>query len=590
MHAFVIGRGSNNVPQLDLTGIYGTLGTCLILIAPLTKFSLNCNPVAFGIEEWFGIGECEGDRDGSVPASKRAARLAVRTSLVVAALFVAIACPSFGLVVAVVGSFASMAVAAISPPMLYLGIFRGRLPAWELEVALMISVFEFARGARGRCIVTTLPLEDEELSSLPPRAQSPPDPHAEDPEATAAPGFSARGGSALDLKWAAPPMASAYTFMTSGRFPALAAGAPRAPSAVGRADLGYSAVELRELLSAPHLSPQESDLSLLENKWFIALLKVVGYYPPFQSRALSTLHLCCTLLAALFAPTPWIVVYAELTSDLPYHLPAAALGFAVLELAYLFGLQYFRRSRHGWHVTPLASRMLKEPRRRSSQELLSRLVYSAAFVGTFVQGALAAWWLWGKRDFLWRWPLLAATSFCAFVIPNIGAMITVGTFLYQTQLFVWCFDEAADDVRNEDGSGSIVRAVHRYPAIAELVESAETAWAPLAVPLGALAALAFAYMGFVFTSATGLSIVGAVTMAACSAAFLVAAARVTAAAVRVREAAGYFILPGGGAEAARSGSSADEAAARFLRYFSSRDQARPPRTPPSPFFPSPPPL
>eukprot|EP00741_Cyanophora_paradoxa_P000624 tig00000430_g600.t1 len=143
--------GPNVSPQitLDLTGIYGTLGTCLILIAPLTKFSLNCNPVAFGIEEWFGIGDCEGDRDGSVPASKRAARLAVRTSLVVAALFVAIACPSFGLVVAVVGSFASMAVAAIFPPMLYLGIFRGRLPAWEVALSVFAALVGVACAATG---------------------------------------------------------------------------------------------------------------------------------------------------------------------------------------------------------------------------------------------------------------------------------------------------------------------------------------------------------------------------------------------------------------------------------------------------------
>jgi len=124
--------GSHTQEQIimNLSGVAGLVATCLVLVSPLTKLALNLNPIALHIENVLF----------PVFGKSTTTSVAVRTSVMGAALFVAAKVPFFGLVVSLVGAIASTSLAAIFPPLIYLSIFRCRLGMRTILLNVFIVV------------------------------------------------------------------------------------------------------------------------------------------------------------------------------------------------------------------------------------------------------------------------------------------------------------------------------------------------------------------------------------------------------------------------------------------------------------------
>ncbi|CAI0471848.1 unnamed protein product [Linum tenue] len=92
------------------------------VVNPMTKYALTMMPVALSLEELIPSG-----RFRSYGAS-----IGIRTVLVLSTLFVALAVPFFGSVMAFCGSFLAMLLAIVLPCACYVSIFQDRLTKLEL--------------------------------------------------------------------------------------------------------------------------------------------------------------------------------------------------------------------------------------------------------------------------------------------------------------------------------------------------------------------------------------------------------------------------------------------------------------------------
>ena len=96
------------------------------MVNPFTKFALTLMPLALALEEEVG---CVADDHGG---SNRWKSIAVRSALVGATLFVALAVPFFGYVMAFIGSFLSLSSAVILPCLFHVRIRRHQIGKGEL--------------------------------------------------------------------------------------------------------------------------------------------------------------------------------------------------------------------------------------------------------------------------------------------------------------------------------------------------------------------------------------------------------------------------------------------------------------------------
>ena len=96
------------------------------VVNPFTKFALTLMPLALAVEEEIG---CVADDHEGVNRWKS---VAVRSALVGATLFVALAVPFFGFVMAFIGSFLSLSSAVILPCLFHVRIMRHRIGKGEV--------------------------------------------------------------------------------------------------------------------------------------------------------------------------------------------------------------------------------------------------------------------------------------------------------------------------------------------------------------------------------------------------------------------------------------------------------------------------
>jgi len=126
--------GDDTEQQVTLNlpdGTIARIATALIVVNPITKFSLTLNPIALGIEELVVIER---------KYLRVLFRVAVRSFLVGSSLVVAMVVPYFALVVSFIGAFMSMAVSAVFPSMCYMKLFQGRLRWYETVWNIIIIV------------------------------------------------------------------------------------------------------------------------------------------------------------------------------------------------------------------------------------------------------------------------------------------------------------------------------------------------------------------------------------------------------------------------------------------------------------------
>ncbi|XP_019053281.1 PREDICTED: vacuolar amino acid transporter 1 [Nelumbo nucifera] len=108
-------------------------------VNPLSKYALTMTPVALSLEEL-------------LPSAKlrtHCASIVIRTALVLSTLYVALAVPFFGFMLAFIGSFLTMLVALIFPCACYLRILRGRLNRFQIAVCIFIITVGVACSCSG---------------------------------------------------------------------------------------------------------------------------------------------------------------------------------------------------------------------------------------------------------------------------------------------------------------------------------------------------------------------------------------------------------------------------------------------------------
>ncbi|CAN0926558.1 Amino acid transporter AVT1D [Linum grandiflorum] len=109
------------------------------VVNPITKYALTIMPVALSLEELIPFGRFR----------SYAASLGIRIVLVLSTLFVALAIPFFGSVMAFCGSFLAMLLAIIFPCACYISVFHGRLSRLQLAsciFAILVGAISAAVG------------------------------------------------------------------------------------------------------------------------------------------------------------------------------------------------------------------------------------------------------------------------------------------------------------------------------------------------------------------------------------------------------------------------------------------------------------
>jgi len=120
-----------------------TFAVWITLISPFAKYALTLMPLAVALEEFLPH-QWTSSRKGIVLAGT-----ILRTGLVASTVAVALALPFFGLLMAFIGSFLSVAVSVHVPCICYLRIYRGRLSRPEVSWILLIVGLGFLAGGVG---------------------------------------------------------------------------------------------------------------------------------------------------------------------------------------------------------------------------------------------------------------------------------------------------------------------------------------------------------------------------------------------------------------------------------------------------------
>ena len=107
------------------------------LISPFTKYPLALMPLAVALEEFLPH-SMTNSRKGAVLGGTM-----LRIFLVMNTLIVALTIPFFGLLMAFIGSFLSVAVSVHIPCICYLRLYRGRLPRLEVSFIVLIILLGF---------------------------------------------------------------------------------------------------------------------------------------------------------------------------------------------------------------------------------------------------------------------------------------------------------------------------------------------------------------------------------------------------------------------------------------------------------------
>ncbi|PSR98024.1 Vacuolar amino acid transporter like [Actinidia chinensis var. chinensis] len=98
------------------------------VVNPFTKYALTITPVALSLEEL-------------IPSNHHKSHMysiLIRTALVISTLFVGLAVPFFGLVMAFIGSLLTMLVTLILPCACFLSILRGKITRFQGSVCILI--------------------------------------------------------------------------------------------------------------------------------------------------------------------------------------------------------------------------------------------------------------------------------------------------------------------------------------------------------------------------------------------------------------------------------------------------------------------
>lgn len=130
----------------------------ITLISPFAKYALTLMPLAVALEEFL---------PHSMTNSRKGAILGgtiLRTLLVMSTVVVALAIPFFGLLMAFIGSFLSVAVSIHIPCVCYLRIYRRRLPRREMYFILLIISLGLFVGVVGTCYSVKRILEENSWS------------------------------------------------------------------------------------------------------------------------------------------------------------------------------------------------------------------------------------------------------------------------------------------------------------------------------------------------------------------------------------------------------------------------------------------
>lgn len=113
------------------------------LVNPFAKYALTLTPLAVALEEFL---------PHSMSCSRKAIEFwgtILRTLLVISTVTVALTVPFFGLLMAFIGSFLSVAVSIHLPCFCYLAIFGQQLSRWEILLVVAILILGIFVGIVG---------------------------------------------------------------------------------------------------------------------------------------------------------------------------------------------------------------------------------------------------------------------------------------------------------------------------------------------------------------------------------------------------------------------------------------------------------